>query len=190
MIGCRRLPALPLFGAALTLLLRLPTLFEPHHYADEGIFAAVAQQLLHGGSLYRTVWDDKPPLIYWLYAALLGTLGPSMPALRLVAALWAAAAGAAVAVLGRRWCSPRAGLLAAILFALAVSTPFLEGNLALTELFAAAPVAWAFVLADGPGKPWHTAAAGVLLGAAVLFKQVAALDAAALGIALLLAGRK
>ena len=46
MTGCRRLPSLPLIVVAVTLLLRLPTLVEPHHYADEGIFAAVAQQLL------------------------------------------------------------------------------------------------------------------------------------------------
>ncbi len=190
MTGCRRLPSLPLIVVAVTLLLRLPTLVEPHHYADEGIFAAVAQQLLHGGTLYRTVWEDKPPLIYWLYAAVLATAGPSMVALRLVAAVWAAAAAAAVAVLGRRWRSPRAGLAAATLFALAVSTPFLEGNLALTELFAAAPVAWAFVLSGVPGggQARTTLAAGVLLGAAFLFKQVTALDAVALGVALLLVG--
>jgi 4-amino-4-deoxy-L-arabinose transferase-like glycosyltransferase len=186
MAGCHRFPSLPLVAAAVTLLLRLPTLLEPYHYADEGIFAAVAQQLLHGGTLYRTVWDDKPPFVYWLYAAVLGAFGPSMPALCLIAALWAALGAAAVAVLGRRWCSPRAGLLAATLFALAVSTPFLEGNLALTELFAATPAAWAFLLADEPGKQGRTLAAGVLLGAAFLFKQVAALDALALGVALVL----
>jgi 4-amino-4-deoxy-L-arabinose transferase-like glycosyltransferase len=188
MTNRRRFASLPLAAAAVTLLLRLPTLLEPYHYADEGIFAAVAQQLLHGGTLYRTVWDDKPPFIYWLYAAVLAAVGPSLPVLRLAAALWAALGAAAVAVLGQRWCSPRAGLLAALLFALAVSTPFLEGNLALTELFAATPVAWAFVLAGAPGKQGRTLVAGVLLGAAFLFKQVAALDAAALGVTLLLVG--
>lgn len=190
MTGCRHSFRLPVAAAAVTVLLRLPTLLEPHHYADEGIFAAVAQQLLHGETLYRTVWDDKPPLIYWLYAAVLATAGPSMPTLRLIAALWAAAGTAAVALLGSRWASPRVGLAAGVLFALLVSTPFIEGTLALTELFAAAPVAWAYVLAGvpTPATARRALAAGVLLGVAVLFKQVAALDTLALGIALLLTG--
>ncbi len=190
MTGCRRSLALPLAVAAVTVLLRLPTLFEPHHYADEGIFAAVAGQLLQGKTLYRTVWDDKPPLIYWLYAAVLATAGPSIPLLRLIAALWAAAGTAAVAVLGRRWTSSRVGLAAGVLVALLISTPFIEGNLALTELFAATPVAWAFVLADAPASAHgrRVVAAGTLLGMAALFKQVAALDALALGIVLLLTG--
>ena len=196
----------PLAAAALTVVLRLPSLMEPHHYGDEGIFAAVAGQLLHGDVLYAHVWDDKPPLIFWLYAAVLGLFGPSMLALRLLAMLWAAATAAAVAVLALRMAGARAGWIAGVTCALLISTPLIEANLALTELFASAPVAWAFVLlsrrshgAEGDEKPrdWRGWAsqnralldAGALLAIGFLFKQVMALDAAAAGVFLLLAGR-
>jgi 4-amino-4-deoxy-L-arabinose transferase-like glycosyltransferase len=126
--------------------LRVPSFAEPHHYGDEGIFAAVAQQVLNGQVLYDRTWDDKPPLVFWLYAAVLSLTGPSMPALRLVAALWAALAAGAAAALAGRLGGRRAAWIAGAGAAFLLSTPLIEANLALTELFASAPVAWAIVL--------------------------------------------
>lgn len=142
----RRGVAAVLAVAAVTLLLRLPGLLEPHHYSDEGIFAAVAQRLLQGHRLYAEAWEDKPPLIYWLYAAVLAVAGPSMAAIRAVAAVWAAAAAAGVTVIGVRLLGRRAGLACALVFAVLVSLPLIEANLALTELFAATPVIGAMLL--------------------------------------------
>src|SRR4030042_6518387 len=66
-------------------ILRFPSLFEPYWYGDEGIFAAVGQNLNHGGILYQTAWDNKPPMIYLTYAAIFKTLGVSMFNLRMIA---------------------------------------------------------------------------------------------------------
>ncbi len=49
------------------IILRIPSLFEPHWYADEGIYAAITYGLEHGKQLYVNLWDNKPLLIYWLY---------------------------------------------------------------------------------------------------------------------------
>lgn len=175
-----------------TVALRLPTLLEPHHYGDEGVFAAVAQRLLQGYPLYAAAWDDKPPLVYWLYAAVLWVWGPSIPALRALAALWAAAVAVAATLLADRMSGRPAGLAAGLLCAVLLSTPFIEANLALTELFGAAPVAWAFVSLTAEGassQSWRRAVvAGALLAVGFLFKQVYALDALAMGIFLLLTG--
>ncbi len=184
-----RLAAACIAIAALTLVLRLPGLLEPHHYSDEGIFAAVAQRLLQGHTLYREAWDDKPPLIFCLYAVVLAAFGPSMVALRAVAGVWAAATAVAVTAFGYRLASPRAGMAAGIVYALLTSTPFIEGNLALTELFGATPAAISMlVLAGGADRP-RASLAGVLLGIAFLFKQVYALEAVAAGLYLLLTDR-
>src|SRR3990167_6749540 len=59
-------------------LFRLPSLFEPYWYGDEGIFAAVAANLNQGGVLYQTAWDNKPPMIYLTYAAIFKLFGVSM----------------------------------------------------------------------------------------------------------------
>jgi 4-amino-4-deoxy-L-arabinose transferase-like glycosyltransferase len=194
----------PLVAAALTVLLRLPGLLEPHHYGDEGIFAAVARQLLRGDVLYAQVWDDKPPLVFWLYASVLALFGPSMLALRLLAMLWAVATVLAAVALATRLASPRAVWIAGITCALVISTPLIEANLALTELFASAPVAWAFVLLAGRSQGTSEQPAGLsgwllrhgpylgagaLLAVGLLFKQVMALDAVAAGVFVVLAAR-
>src|SRR3990167_11355732 len=49
-------------------LLRLPSLFEPHRYADEEIYLTIGQALRRGLTLYRDIHDNKPPFIYWLSA--------------------------------------------------------------------------------------------------------------------------
>ena len=49
-------------------LLRFPSLFEPHWYGDEGIYQAIGYALNNGRELYSTIWDNKPPLLYVLYA--------------------------------------------------------------------------------------------------------------------------
>lgn len=49
-------------------ILRLPSLFEPYWYGDEGIYLAVGMAIKKGFLLYRDVFDNKPPLIYLLSA--------------------------------------------------------------------------------------------------------------------------
>ncbi len=71
----------------LLFLLRFPSLFEPNWYGDEGIFAAVAHNLTQGGILYQTAWDNKPPLIYLLYAGIFKLFGPEQFYLRLAATI-------------------------------------------------------------------------------------------------------
>lgn len=57
-------------GAVLAVILsgmawRSLNFFSYHRfYTDSGVFAAVTQHLLAGKTLYREVWDHKPPMIY------------------------------------------------------------------------------------------------------------------------------
>ena len=53
-------------------LLRLPSLFEPYWYGDEGIYEVIGVALRHGRLLYRDIWNNKPPLLYLIYAAFNG----------------------------------------------------------------------------------------------------------------------
>jgi len=57
----------------LTFLLRLPSLFEPYWYGDEGIYLTLGLAIKNGLLLYRDIYDNKPPLIY-LLAAMAGNL--------------------------------------------------------------------------------------------------------------------
>ncbi len=46
--------------------LRLPNLFEPYWYGDEGIYLTIGAALRHGARLYVDIVDHKTPLIYYL----------------------------------------------------------------------------------------------------------------------------
>ncbi|MGE0542609.1 MAG: ArnT family glycosyltransferase [Dehalococcoidia bacterium] len=172
----------------LVLTLRLPSLFEPHHYGDEGVFAATAQQMLAGDTLYREIWDNKPPLVFLIYAAVIAAAGPSIAALHLTGAIWSAATALVVLAIGRRVGGEVAGWLAALLYAVVASLPMIEGTLLLTEHLMVLPAALAALLTlqgaaqRGRRRDRLIAGAGVALGIACLFKQVAIFDAAAAGL--------
>ncbi len=48
----------------LMILLRIPSLFEPYWYGDEGIYLTLGQAIRKGLLLYRDIHDNKPPLLY------------------------------------------------------------------------------------------------------------------------------
>src|SRR3989344_5543508 len=59
-----------IFSTFLFFILRLPSLFEPLWYGDEGIYQVVGNSINHGKLLYSQIFDNKPPFLYWLYAIL------------------------------------------------------------------------------------------------------------------------
>lgn len=140
----------------------------------------MAQAITHGFRLYAGVWENKPPAIYLLYATVYHRFGPSLPAVRVLAALAALITVAGVASVSRLWIGRRAPV-AALLCGLLLGVPFLEGTTANAEIFLIAFTTWAVAL----GMRGRRLAAGLLMGAAVLFKVVALFDAAALGLFLL-----
>ncbi len=105
---------LALVGALL--LVRLPSLVQPMG-PDQGLYAYVGERILHGELAYRDAWDQKPPGIHYLYAALRGISSRDavVPAADLLAAGLVAAL---LWRLGARVGGPMAGGLSAALFLL------------------------------------------------------------------------
>src|SRR3990167_9011299 len=100
----------------LTFLFRFPSLSEPFWYGDEGIFAAVANNLNQGGVLYQDSWDNKPPMIYLTYAAIFKTFGVSMFWLRLVTIIVVLATSAIIYEISQKAFGARKALVATFLF--------------------------------------------------------------------------
>lgn len=182
---------------AAVLLLRLPSFFEPPWHTDEGIFAAVAQRVLTGGTLYADAWESKPPLFLYLYVGLYKVFDPGVFPLRLAATL--AAVGTHIAlyfVALRLGLDRRHALLGAAALGVLLGVPFWEGTLALTEVFTILPTTLAVLcVLSWRSRDWDfrraTALllmAGFLFGVAFLFRQTAALAAGAVGLWLLLNG--
>ncbi len=171
----------------LIFLFRFPSLFEPFWYGDEGIFAAVANNLNHGGVLYQTAWDNKPPMIYLTYAAIFKFFGVSMFALRMVTAVLVLAVAVVIFEIAKEVIGERRALIATFLFGLLSSLRLLEGNLALTEIFMLLPISLAMFWAIKRNFDLFSLfLAGLFLAIASLYKQVGALEAAALALFLFL----
>jgi len=176
---------LVLLGALLAL--RLPSLVQPAG-GDQGLYVYEAQRVLAGDVLYRDAWDQKPPGIAFLYAAL-WRIWPHesvVPIADLVAA--ACVAALLIAIARRRASRPWIGFAAAAVYLL-FSDPSLQRNAGLyvrgqCEPFIALAIAGTLaLLAPDPRRTWRLVLAGVLFALACWIKY----NAAAYGLTIALA---
>jgi hypothetical protein len=153
--------------------LRLPSLVQPAG-GDQGLYAYEGQRILAGDVMYRDVWDQKPPGIGVIYAALLAAW-PHESVVPLADLVAAGLVAALLVVLGRRLFSEIVGLSAGALFLLfgdpnlqRLSGIYVRGQ---CEPFVSLAVAAALVLATTPARRrWHLVVTGVALAAAVWIK--------------------
>ena len=130
--------------------------------------------------MYRDLTENKPPLGYWLYALAVMIGGYNELAIRLLPIPAVLLTIALVWWIGWRLAGSLAACLAAGLFALLSTDPYLFGNGSNMEhfmnLFSVASLAL-LIMAWSRNRRWPLVAAGVCLGAAALVKQVAILPA-------------
>lgn len=162
----------------LTIILRLPSLFEPYWYGDEGIYLAIGMALKKGLFLYRDIYDNKPPLLY-LIAELAGNLFWFRFALFLscLASVVLLSKLTNIFFPGKKTVQ-RIVLLA---FTILLNIPLIEGNIANAEIFQILPVLGAvYLLVKGKNIPYRDYfLSGLLFSIAVLLKVPAVLDFAA-----------
>lgn len=194
-------------------LLRLPSLFEPLWYGDEGIYQAIGSSLNHGKLLYSEIFDNKPPLLYWLYSV----LRSDQFSVRLASLIFGALAVMMFFFLSKKLFenvknNNNIHLLTTFIFAILLGLPAIEGNIANAENFMLLPIISAGFLIfnfiashpkpltsrlsrptspsselDGGRASLILFIAGLLLGIAFLFKIVAIFDLAAFAIFYLIA---
>ena len=141
---------------------------------DQGLYTYNAQRMVAGDVPYRDAWDQKPPGVFFVYAAV-DAVVPRQAVVGVadlcstVITVWL------LISLGRRWLGGRTGELAAVIF-LVLADPGIQrlGGLnvrAQCETFIGAAIAGAILLAGNPARRrsgWI--AAGVLLAAAFWLK--------------------
>lgn len=124
---------------ALAIWVRVP-FFSVPLVTDEGGYAYTTRHgLIVGDGLYRLLWFDRTQGILWVYRVIFETLGRSVLAIRLFAALYNALSALLIAVIGRRLGGMRVGLIAAFLFGLFSVMPHMEAFTANAELFMTLP---------------------------------------------------
>jgi 4-amino-4-deoxy-L-arabinose transferase-like glycosyltransferase len=177
---------------ALALLTRAPFLTIPFLDLDEAAALVGSRVLLDNGTLYVDFVDNRPPLLYHLYALGQTLFGQGMLAVRLLAALCVLPLTAFAASAFYR--HDRRGLVAGVLY-LVYGAAFLAHDMhsVSAELLMLLPLSWAVALLPGEGEarqPGRVFAAGLLIGLAVLVRQQAAFWLPAFVVAFWLAERE
>lgn len=175
-----------LFTTFFFFLLRLPSIFEPYWYGDEGIYQVIGLALRHGRLLYAGIWDNKPPLLYVLYA-LFGSEQDLVRSASLITGIFAIIVFFFLAKkLFSQKHHAKAIYVSTALFALLLGAPLLEGNVANAENFMVLPILGGGLLTflavesnlqDKTKKLFFLS--GLLFSVGFLFKIVAVFDFAA-----------
>lgn len=158
----------------LTLLLRLPSLFEPYWHMDEGITLTVGQTLRNGGILYRDIADNKTPLLY-----VLAFVFNTVFLLKSVLFAWMLGTVIGFYLLAKKLVGEKGVLPAGIIFVILTSLPLLDGNIANGEIFFLGLNIFGILLTIygiNHERKWFLFWAGFCFSLATLFKFPAVFD--------------
>ena len=163
---------------ALYVLIRIPLLGIPA-VRDEGLFGVAAQAILRGETLYRDVFDMKPPGIFYIYALALKIFPATPVGLHLFLHLWNFAALMLVVAIAHELRGRWAALWSGWIYAAFSAGASIDGHTACTEIFLLLPVVASFWLAlraiRAERRGWrYWLASGGLGAAACWIKQPAA----------------
>jgi hypothetical protein len=171
-----RLPRAAFVAAAgfVVLVAHLPSFFHRLLDGDEAVYGSIAALMNLGGELYGAGGvDNKPPGVFWVYAAIFRVFGAyQMNAVHAAGLLAMAATCGLVFLIGRHLSCVRAGLFGALLYGLltAAGNPrLLASN---TEIFMMLPLTASVLLMLRRRWFWS----GLLLLAAGAFRQPAAIN--------------
>jgi 4-amino-4-deoxy-L-arabinose transferase-like glycosyltransferase len=169
----------------LTVFLRLPAVMHPKYIDDEGGYAVVAHELLHGGTLYISALDRKPPLLFWIYTAIFFVVGHyNWVALHLIASGWILLTMWGLYALGKELFHREVGLVAALLYSIYTASVHYHLIAFNGEVMMNLPIVWALYVALKQNTSCRSLAlvlSGVLLCCAFLIKQPAAIAALPVG---------
>lgn len=164
----------------LVVAIRAPLLDLPLE-RDEGEYAYIAWRMGHGEVPYRDSFDQKPPGAFVAYRLALALPGDPVVAIRVVASVAAALGVVALYFVVAPLLGVPAAIFACLLLGFLGADPMIQGPMANTEVFMlpALVAAAAFFLRGlqrSKGAAAFFVVAGVFLGVATAFKQVAAVN--------------
>lgn len=121
----------------LFVVLRFPSLFEPNWYGDEGIYQSIGFGLRSGRQFYTGVWDNKPPLLFVIYALAYG----DQYLARLFSLIFGLGAVIAFYSLSKKiFVKNSLSQATSLFFVLFFGLPIIEGNIANSENFMLLPI--------------------------------------------------
>ena len=172
--------ALVLSIGLLVIAIRAPLMDLPLE-RDEGEYAYIAWRMTLGETPYLDWFDQKPPGIFAAYRVALSLADDAVIGFRALAAVFSAASSIALYYLVRGLLGVGAGLMSSLLLAFLLADPRIHGSIANTELFMLPGIIFATLLVlraiESEKTPIAASlAAGLSIGLAIAFKQVAVLN--------------
>ncbi len=168
--------------ALIILVGRIPIIIAPPWDIDEGLYAAVGQALGRGELLYRDVWDNKPPAIYFLFDWI-SKVSVDYTNFRLAATFFLIVTAILLFGLARRITTYKQALWTLGIFSFLAIVPVFETHISNAEIFFLLPTTLAIylvVMMEWWGaKLRNYLFVGMLLAVGFLFKTVVAFDALA-----------
>jgi 4-amino-4-deoxy-L-arabinose transferase-like glycosyltransferase len=142
---------------------------------DSGFYAYFGKAILHGQVPYRDIWDNKPPLGYYLNALAQLIFGQTAWGVWWSSIAWMTGLSALFFIVIRKLFGGATACITTVLFLLALMNPqiFQGGNM--TEVYALAPqigiIGVTYLYFTKKKTPWLAAAVGILTAVAFLIKQ-------------------
>jgi hypothetical protein len=164
----------------ITAAVRIPLLGIPLE-RDEGEYAYIAWRLGHHELPYRDWVDQKPPAIFWVYRAALALPMDPIRAVHLAALVFSAASACALFFLALRFVNRFWAFIGAAVLILLSADPWIQGQASNTEIFMLLPlilaqVAFFRAIEHSDRNRMSILLCGALIGVAIAFKQVAAVN--------------
>lgn len=154
-----------IFLSFLFLFLRLPSLFEPYWYGDEGIYLTLGQGVRKGLTLYKQIHDNKPPTLYYLAA-----ISQTVFGFRLLLTLIMIPTILFFYKLCLKFFKSPIAKISTFIFVILTSIPLVEGNIANAEIFMLLPTIIGILIFLNSKKLFHFYLSGLFLGFAFTIK--------------------
>ena len=172
---------------ALVVVLRFPTLLESMYLVDDASSAAVANELLYGGTIYQTVESTRAPFLYYLYYGVFLIAGQNnLLAVHVVALLFVIATAWTIRRIGVVIASAQAGTWAAIGYVIFSHTYLPRDTLAANvEIFTVLPLTLcmlSFLIGERQNCLWWLFISGLCCGVASFFRQSSLINLGVIGV--------
>ncbi|MCX5705884.1 MAG: glycosyltransferase family 39 protein [Candidatus Omnitrophica bacterium] len=171
-------------------LVRLPYVHEPFE-CDQASYSYIANHWGEGMTPYRYSWDSKPPLIFVAYRIISAFLGTTAEGIHLGFIFLAAISVISIYALSRRLFNPGFALISAFLYGSFSGGALISGTFAVPEnLLVILVIAGMYYFWDGweRQKNKYFFVSGAFLGLAMMTKQSAVWETAALTLFLISGG--
>src|SRR5260221_4749672 len=158
---------------AFIVLFRIPSFFEPYFYGDEMIYMTLRIGIRRGLTLYKQIFDNKPPLIYFTAA-----LAENLFWFKAILAFWMIATTICFWHLVKNLFKDNslAQYVSVIIFVIFTTIPLFEGNIVNAELFLIGPIILGLTVLLSKPTYKNIFLSGMIFAVGALFKIPASFD--------------